>query len=407
MIRSTSALIMAVPLCCALSAQSLYNIGQEALETIPLTWSAGLVTTWDNNVTPVIGQGQPGFEDSAWSVTPYVQANFTNIDPQTTTNFYARVGMNYFLDDLEAINADQEVPNARLGFDWNHSATSRLRFSSRNLFSYEMEPEFALGIPNDRQAEPYFFYSSDNSVGYRWTERVGSYSGFGFTGFLANTAFTDRKSWYLYHQMRYQYNQRTVLTAQYRYARWSGDFQGNSTNHFVTAGVEHRVSQNSIFLGNAGVQFREVEGFDNSTAPFIEASFNTRLNSRLQARGFVRYSTEDFSTIQPLGDNIFQYNEQQVLRLGVSTDYRLTNRVTTFGGVDWINTAFDGGTQIGGTLTDSGSSTDLYNVFVGLRTQIIDGMTTDLTINYTDSVSDFEFNEYERIRVSVGLNYNF
>lgn len=389
-------------------AQSLYYVGQEATETIPLTWTVGSALVYDDNVTPIVQPGNPGFEDEAWSVTPYVQSNFTLVDPQTTMNFYARAGMTYFIDEMEAVGANQEIPNARLGFDWNHSVSERLRFSSRNFLSYELEPEFAIGVSNDRQVDPYFFYSTDNSVGFRWTERVGSYTGFGFTGFLGDVAFGDRKSWSAYHQMRYQYSQRTVLTSQYRYQAWTGDVNA-STNHFITAGMEYRLSENSIFIGSAGVQLRDMDGFGSSTAPFFEGSVRTQINSKFGVRAFTRYSTEDLDTVQQVDGNLFLFSEQQVLRFGTTGDYRLTPRITGFGGADVVMTAFDGGRQISppDTVTNEGSNETLTNFFIGLRSQITQGLNTEFTINYMDSGSDFVVNDYERLRLGASLNYNF
>jgi hypothetical protein len=392
------------------SAQGLYYVGQEANESIPLTWVAGASMIWDNNVTPLITPGNPGFEDEAWSINPYIQANFTNVDPQTTINFYARLGANYYIESLEAQGADEIVPNMRLGFDFNHSVSPRLRFSSRNFLSYEMEPEFAVGISNDRTVEPYFFYSSDNSVGYRWTERVGSYTGFGFTGYMGDVQFADRKSWNIYHQMRYQFNQRTVLTSQYRYAAWTGD-ANESTNHFITGGVEYRLSQNSVFVGSAGVQFRSVDNGGDNSSPFLEASVRSQMNSSFSIRGFARFSMEDFDTIQFVGGNTFEYSNQQVLRLGMTGEYRLSPRLTGFGGMDLIHTMYDDGNQvntpISGTGKDSGRTEDLVNAYIGLRTRLTDELTGDCSINYTDSTSDFENNDYDRIRLSAGLSYAF
>jgi hypothetical protein len=365
---------------------------------------------WDNNVTPLVTPGNPGFEDEAWSINPFIQSNFTNIDPQTSINFYARLGANYYIDSLEAAGADETIPNMRVGFDYNHSVSPRLRFSSRNFLAYEMEPEFAVGISNDRTVDPYFFYSSDNSVGYRWTERVGSYTGFGFTGYLGDVQFADRKSWSIYHQMRYQFNQRTVLTSQYRHQAWTGD-ANDSTNHFITGGVEYRLSQNSVFVGSAGVQFRSVDNGDDNSSPFLEASVRSQMNSAFSIRSFVRYSMEDFDTIQFIGGDRFEYSNQQVLRVGLTGEYRLSPRLTGFGGLDVVHTMYDGGNQVSlpivGTGKDSGRTEDLINAYIGLRTQFTDELTGNCSVNYTDSTSDFENNDYDRLRLSAGVSYTF
>lgn len=391
----------------ALSAQSLYYVGQQAQESVPLTWVVGANLIYDDNVTPLVPAGEIGHEDEAWSINPYVQANLTTVDPQTTMNFYARVGANFYLDEIEAAGGNETTPNIRLGFDINHSVSERLRFSSRNFLSYEMEPEFAVGFSNDRTVDPYFFYSSDNAVGYRWTERLGSYTGIGFTGYLlSDMPFADRKSWNVYHQMRYQWNQRTVLTAEYRYSQWTGD-ASDSSNHFITGGVEYRLSQNSIFVGSAGVQLRSVDDGEDNSSPFLQASVNTQINSKFSVSGFARYGMEDFDTVQFIGLNAFEYSDQQVLRIGLTGRYQLTPRFTGFGGFDLVNTSYDGGNQIDGLGTDSGRSEDLINMYIGLTTKINDALSVDASVNYTDSSSDFVNNDYDRLRLSLGASYSF
>jgi hypothetical protein len=406
--KKTAFTLASIASIASLSAQGLYYVGQETTESIPLTWVAGASMIWDNNVTPLVTEGNPGHEDEVWSINPYVQANFTNVDPQTTINFYARAGVNYYLQEMDAPGTERTIPNLRFGFDLNHSVSPRLRFSSRNFLAYEMEPEFAVGISNDRQLDPYFFYSSDNSVGYRWTQRVGSYTGFGFTGYLGDSFLADRKSWFVYHQMRYQLDQRTVLTAQYRYSQWTGD-ANDSSNHFITGGVEYRISQNSVFVGSAGVQLRSVDNGEDSTSPFFEGSLRTQINSAFGVRAFARYSMEDFDTIQFIGANVFEYSDQQVLRIGITGDYRLTPRLTGFGGVDLVHTMYDGGNQVDGlgTATDDGRTEDLINAYIGLRARITDALNVDCSINYTDSTSDFVNNDYDRLRLSAGVSYTF
>lgn len=403
---SSASTIVSLALLGSATSQNLYYVGQEAQESIPLTWNVGANVIWDNNVSPVALPGDLGYQQEQWSINPYVEANLTTITPQTSLNFYGRVGANFYFDDMEAQGADELTPNIRFGIDYSHSFSERLRFSSRNFITYEMEPDYAFGFSTDRGNDPYFFYSSDNSIGYRWTERVGSYTGLAITGFMDDTGFGDRSSWAIYHQMRYQLTQRAVLTGMYRFEQWTGD-ASDSTNHFLTAGIEYRLSQNSVFEGNVGVQIRDVEDGDSSTSPYLDASIRTNINSSFSVRGFARYSMEDFDSIQFIGATPYQYSDQQVLRLGLTGDYRLSPRLTGFGGVDLVHTGYDSGLEIGGPGTDDGRSTDLMNVYIGLRARFTDQVTGQCSINYTDSISDFERDDYDRLRLSAGLNYTF
>ncbi len=381
-------------------AQSLYYVGDEAQESLPLKWTVGSNVIYDNNIVPI------GVKEEAWSVNPYLQASMTNVSPQTTIDLYARVGVIYFLTDLTNAGADDTFPQARLGFDLLHNVNSRVRLASRNSFAYEFEPDYAQGFSSPRGSDPYILWSSDNSIGYRWTARLGSYTGLTVGGLDTDNEIASRFSYELYHNMRYQLTQRTVLVAGYRYSDWSGD-QQDSTNHFITGGFEHRLSPTEILTASAGVQLREVEGADNSTSPFAEAAYSAKLNTRVTVRGFARYSIEDFDTVQLVGTDLFQYADQQVLRVGINGSYALTPRLSAFGGLDYITTAFDDGNQLGGALTDSGRSENVFNASLGLRATINTALTGECAVNFTDSGSDFAQREFDRVRVSAGVNYSF
>ena len=66
---------------------------------------------------------------------------------------------------------------SRAGVNLTHRFSERLRFSSQNFISYEMEPDYSYGYASTRTNGEYFFWQSDNSVGYRWTERLATYTG--------------------------------------------------------------------------------------------------------------------------------------------------------------------------------------------------------------------------------------
>ncbi len=388
-------------------AQSLYYTGDEAQESLPLKWTVGSNVIYDNNLVPIVPAGQPGFEESAVSVNPYAQVSLTNVSPQTTLDFYARVGVIYFLTDSETPGADDTFPSARLGFDLIHNMNSRVRFSSRNSFAYEFEPDYAQGFSSPRGVDPYTLWSSDNSIGYRFTERLGTYTGFTLGGLETDFNLASRFTWEVYEQLRYQFNQRTVLTAGYRYTQWSGD-QQDSTNHFITGGFEHRLSPTSIVVASAGVQLRDVDGTDDGgTSPFFEMALTSKLNSRVSVRAFTRYSVEDFDTVQLIGADPFQFADQQVLRIGVNGSYALTPRLSAFGGLDYINTSFDQGANLNGGAGVTGLSEDVINASIGLRATINPALTGECALNYTDSGSDFLGRDFDRMRISAGVSYTF
>ena len=392
----------------SVSAQGLFYLEDEYEKSIPVKWTVGANVIWDNNINPNIDTGL-GFKEEAWSLNPNVTVSFTNVSPQTTIDVFARVGVIYYLEESALPGASDTTTNARLSLNLTHRFNELLRFSTQTFLAHEMEPEYSRGISTARTgSDPYTYWSSDNSLGYRWTERLGSYTGVINTGYLGSSEEADRNSWSIYHQMRYQLTPLTVLTGQYKYEQWSGD-ASDSTNHYITVGLEHSLSQTSVFTLDAGAQLREVDGGESTTSPYLDAALNSQINTRFSVRGFIHYGIEDYDTVRGANNSLYEYNDQRALRIGLSADYVLSPRLSLFGGVDYITTNFDKGLLISGPgpLTDEGTLEEMLNLYVGLRAKFTDTLTGDCSLNHTNSASDFIGNDYERLRLSVGMNYSF
>ena len=143
----------------AACAQGLYDIApnDDAQESLPIKWSAGVTFGYDDNISPTVQSG-PGEDEGVASVTAFVGASLVHITPQTTWDVYARLGVIHYFDNPEADGADQTGSDSRLGFNWTHRVSERLRFSSRNFVAYEQEPDLNLGVLTDRQVGEYLLY---------------------------------------------------------------------------------------------------------------------------------------------------------------------------------------------------------------------------------------------------------
>ncbi|MCF7674293.1 MAG: hypothetical protein K9N23_05430 [Akkermansiaceae bacterium] len=387
----------------AAANQGLYYIGSEAQESMPLKWVIGLDSTYDSNVAPGMSP-----EDSAWSITPYVGASFVSMTPQTTWDVYARVGLIYYFD--EPSNMDDTFTQARVGVNLTHRFNERLRLSSRNFLSYELEPDYSQGVATTRALGEYLYWQTDNSLGYRWSERLASYTGFSFTQLdYQDSSNQDRNTWCLYHQFRYQLNpQQSVLTFSYRYANTdAGGVASDSTTQYLLVGLEHRFSPNTIMIANAGAQLHDVDNGSNTTSPYAELTLRSQVNEALMVRAFARYGLEAYDTVQWVGAGLYDFDQREVLRIGLSGEYALSPMFSVYSGIDLILANMDDGRQIGGPLTAGGLSQDLFNIYVGVSMKINDQFYTTLTYNYTDSSSDFINQDYDRSRVSLGVRYEF
>jgi len=392
----------------ALAAEGLYNVGSEAQESIPLKWSFGVDLTYDDNVNP----GQVGRKDAGTSVSSYLGLSFVNMTPQTTWDVYARLGALYYFDKPTALGSDDFYPQARIGVNLTHRFNERLRLSSRSFLAYELEPNYAYGFATTRQAGSYLFWQTDNALGYRWSERVATYTGLSLTGLsYADLNNQDRFTWTVYNQFRYQLTpQRTVLTLDYRYSETNAnDLASDSSDQILTLGIEHRFSPNTIFIARAGLQLHDVSDGTNSSNPYLEMTLNSRITEQFTLRGFVRYSVEPYDTIQQVGLSFYDFSQRQTLRVGISGDYAITPMLSIIGGVDYIPSTFDSGRRVAGfgPLTATGQTEDMVNAYIGLSMKFNNNLFGTLTYNYTDSSSDFVAHNYNRNRISVGLRYEF
>lgn len=399
----------------AQAQEGLYSVGADVQDSIPLKWVVGMNAIYDDNVNAGNGVVAAPEEDS-FALNPSVGASFTSVSPQTTWDVFARLGVIHYLDAPAGI--DEFNSQSRIGVDLTHRFSERLRFVSRNFVSYELEPDYAYGYASARTSGEYFYWSTDNSIGYRWSERLGTYTGFSISGTnYADTTDNDRMNWQVYNQFRYQLTPQTVLTADYRYGQTSADgVASDSDDHFLLGGIEHRFSPSTIGVLRAGAQFRSVDAGDDSTSPYLEASFSTQMNDQLSIRGFARYGMEYYDTVQFLdinGDGILDpidYDERTTLRIGVTAEYVISPMFSVFAGVDYIPSDFSSGRSVSappllGAVPDADE--DLIDAHIGLSVRFNDFVTGTLSYNMTNSSSDIVNRDYDRNRVSLGVSAEF
>lgn len=392
---------------CAAYAQGLYSIApndDEATDSLPLSYTVGGAVGYDDNPNPLVGAG-----DEAFYATAFVQANWTSVTPQTTWDVFARLGVRHYFDDFVRIpgieDGDATRGDLRVGVNLTHRVSERLRFSSRNFVAYETEPDFSFGIGGNARSGNYVRYTSQNSVGYRWSDRLGTQSGIDFSGItyedLDNADFSQVA---FRHQFRYRMSPATVLTAEYRYSITQADLVSDTNAHYFLAGVEHRISPVSAIVLRGGVQISEPDGGESFTTPFLEAALRSQLTQQFGVNAFFRYSSEDWNrNLQTLGGTL-GFGESQTLRFGLQGNYALNPTLSLFGGINYIMTDFSEGL---GTPPARDGSEDLLNLNLGASYQFADNLYLTGSYNFTNSTSDFVGREFDRNRFELGVQATF
>ncbi|MES2923430.1 MAG: hypothetical protein V4819_17885 [Verrucomicrobiota bacterium] len=389
------------------SAQGLYYVGSEAQESLPLKWVVGTNVIWDDNVAPGYGP-----KESSFAINPYVGLSFVNITPQTTWDVYVRLGLVYYFDQPDISGTSDVNSQSRAGINFTHRFSERLRFSSRNFIAYELEPDYAYGYASARQLSEYFYWQTDNSIGYRWTERFATYTGFSLTGAdYGDVENNNRFTWELYNQARYQLGPQTVLTLDYRYAATSdpdGD-ASDSVDQYLLFGVEQRFSPNTIGILRAGAQFRTVDDGDDNISPYVEMAMNSQVNQQFSVRAFTRYGIEAYDTVRGTPGGLADFSDRRTLRFGLASEYAFTPVTSLFGGIDYVPASFRDGNIISNGVTGpvGDYDEDIVNAYIGVSVKFNDYLTGTLSYNYTHSDSDFPDQTYNRNRISLGLSAEF
>ncbi|MGJ8695440.1 MAG: outer membrane beta-barrel protein [Verrucomicrobiaceae bacterium] len=386
----------------SLCAQSLFDLapGDETNESIPLTWTLSAGLGYDDNPTPTLA----GTSSSTYA-TGQIGASFLSQTPQSTLEFFARVGVIHYLDTLPP-GVDETTYTAGLGVNWTHRVSERVRLSSRNYITHELEPDFASGISGARQLGSYTRYASDNAIGYRWSERLGTYTGVTFDGTTYDDApAADVESVTFYNDFRYQLSPQTVATLTYRYSERDVVGTADSTNHFILAGLEHRFSPNTIGILRAGVQKREVDGvpFADGTSPSLEAALRSQINEQFSVRAYARYGVEDYGRF--IGG--LQYADTETLRLGITGNYRVSEALSLRAGVNYQDIGYEN--LIAGPVgTPLSAEEDLINVFLGFDLKVADNMWVTGTYNFEDLGSDVAAaRNYDRNKINLGVRAEF
>jgi opacity protein-like surface antigen len=334
--------------------------------------------------------------------------SFTSLTPQTTWDVYGKFGLIYYFDAPESL-ADDTFSQSRLNASVSHRFSERVRFLSRNFVANELEPEYSYGVASTRSGKEYFSWMTDNSIGYRWTERLGTYTGIRFSGNRFDTDgenSNDRTTIEGYEQFRYQLTPQSVLTPEYRYSQTNGSgVASDSTDQYFIIGVDHRFSPNTVGIFKTGLQLRDVNEGGDSSNPYLEIALQSQINEQFRLGVFTRYSAEVNDTV--LG--ALDYEDRRALRIGANANYTLSEDVSLFSGTDLIFSNYMNGRDVNNV---NAYGPDKYennlNAYIGCSYKLTDYLFCNLSYTYSQVFTDISNErEYVRNRISLGLSAEF
>lgn len=401
--------VTAVSLICigSASAQSLFDLApsNDDSEPLPLTWTAGASVGFDDNAVPFL----PGADQSSLYGSAYVGASFLSRTPATTTEFFARLGVVHYFENIDSngVDVDQSSSVAGFGLNWTNRISDRLRFVSRNTLNKEREPDYAQGFQGGVSGD-YLRWSTDQAVGYRWSERLGTYTGIRYDD-VSYEEFNefDRSTLTFYNDFRYQLSPQTVATFTYRHSDVDGGSVEDSTNNYFLVGLEHRFSPNTLGVIKAGIQNRDVDLGDDTSSPYVEASLRSQINEQLTIRSYVRYGVEDYARFVRAAGGVRLYDGAETLRLGLTGTYGVSEQLSLNAGMNYVSLGYvDGSNLLAAPVADADE--DSLNLSVGFRLELSDTMWLNGSYNVETLSSDVaDSREYDRNRINLGINTTF
>lgn len=382
-----------------LAAQGIFNSSpnDDITESLPLEYSASVNIGIDDNVTPTDLANR---DDEVLYSSAKLGANYVSRGPQTNIDFNLGLGAIYYLDTPKSGNADDSNYNGNAQLNLSRSVSEQLRLSTRNNLFYGLEPDYTYGVVNSRDNEEYLYFTTDNAVGYKWTDRVATYTGVKYDSlsFDGSDSRNDRNTVTAYNQFRYVTSQQTIATLDYRYGMTEVDSGRDSDNQKLLAGVEHRLSESAVLVAKAGAQFRSVDGRSDQTDPTFELSFVQRVNEAFRVRLGASYEINDYGTSND--GNPFENNE--MLRISAAGDYNLSSKVVFTGGVNHVGSQYSGEGMADNTV-------DVLNFHVGATYKFECNASANVTFNHTTSDDDSSAGsrDYDRNRLQAGVTFTF
>jgi hypothetical protein len=393
------------------AGEGLYNTGAELVEGLPLKWSLSTNTIYDDNVAA----GSSTTADSSLAISPNLGLSYTSDDPQssqTTIDILGKIGIIHYFDAPDTL-ADDTFSQSRISGSLNHRFDERLTFRSQNTMANELEPDYSYGTASSRSGNESLSWLTDNSLGYRWSERYATYTGVKYSGNRVDSTGpnnNDRTTIEGYNQIRYQLSQQSVLTSDYRASTTDATgVASDSVDQYFLVGVDHRFSSSTVGIFKTGAQYREVDQGDGGLGPYLEIAFKSQVNQQLTLNAFTRYSAEVNDTVLPGPGTSFDYEDRRALRIGSTASYIVSPDLSLLSGMDLIFSDYLEGRDVSNPTT---YGPDRYetsvNAYVGFSCRLTEFLTANMYYTFAETYTDISAaREYVRNRISIGLSAEF
>ena len=359
----------------------------EDVESKPFVYGVGVNAGYDTNVnTTDIDATESAYMGGTLS------ADYRYVTDRTVFTIGASGGANYYFD--QAPEQDDILYSGRIGGSLTHAITDRLSIDDKFYVSYDYDPNFMSGATLYRRNDEYFWGYNSLNVNYMWTDRLSSSTGFNIGTILYDasdiSSTEDRVEYGANQLVRYALTEQTGLRAEYRYKYTDYDSGLDSSSHYILAGADHQFNENTMGLLMVGAEFYESGLSDSEVKPYAELGLTRVMTESLSLSWSNRLGYET--------SGVGIYDSNYTFRTNLDVTYQFSQKVSTFAGVSYLYTDYDG---------EPGATENLIEGRVGMNYALTEVLGLGLSYSFTNLDSDIEGQGYERQRINLGLNATF
>ncbi len=377
----------------AASAQGILSLqnSMDFKDKAPVTYSVNAGLGYDD-----LNYKASGLNDiKSFFMQGGVGATFNNNDKITPWNLGLDFGILQYLNHTPGI-ADTDY-SGRVVFNISDQISPRLKVTDNFYTTYETEPNFGLGATTSGRNGQYFYGYNNFAVSYAWSDRFSTTTSYTIDGIQyqekAIGNLEDRLSHLLSQQFSWALSPTLKLVAEYRFG--AVNYKNSSADymtHYALVGVDEAWSARTTGSARVGAEFYE-SGRGNQTAPYFEASVNHSVSKTTTAS---LYSSVGYDPSE-----LDNFQSRYSYRVGASASHRLTDRLTLNADINYAYSTF----------TSTGGAPDVFehdlSASAGIGYRFYDNISVNANYSYSIVTSDDVTREYDRSRVSLGLNATF
>ncbi len=390
--------------------QSLFAEGpdEDVTTPLPLRFTATAGIGFDDTFTSTSDEESV----SSAYVNAALGADYVNFTPKTSWKVGAEVSANKYLKSSSGNNG--VYYNGRLNLALNHRLNERTRYVQNSYVSYGIEPDYSFSFTPNRAPSEHIFYSTDHSIGHRWTSRLATYTGvraYGVDYHGGQDKDNNRRTYSVYNNFRYATGPNTTMTANLSYAKTdAAGSAGDSTDITASLGIEHQLSRNSYVNAQIGATHRDVDGGRSGYySPFVSIAYNAALNNKARLKTYANYGIQNYGT--SFGTSTFDTN--QSIRVGAELNYQVSPKLSLRGGINYISYNYSDGRNTATGVANRDEDQSLINPYVGFTYQLNEQTTVNGSYHYNTSSSSFDDStgsgntDYDRNRFQLGVSRIF